>query len=444
MPDKHTDAKVNSLQTVGRSITDWLRIATTIPSQLSPLKRGQSRAPLGPTQRGQSTMIGMVFVIVIVLGVFVFAQTTLAPQARNNAEIQHNTQVVLDFQAIHGDTLTGAASGERGTSALQMGREYPNPIIYVHPPDPAGALRTGSEQDVQLTGIKAVNSETADYLNGSDVEYDHQPLRYSPVYNEFRTAGDSVIEHGTYYQDYDGSTEIVGTTNLIEGNTIRLTATTGDTSTTTQQGRLVETVPLSGDEQTVIVEDTGSNPEIQLETNLDAATWETMLEDEIDPSAVNLNNDRYVVDVRSGSGDTVIIELEAGATYELSTAKLHHKTSAQPAAPKSEVPTVAYLTTNDATNATVQSGSTKQFTIDVRDSFNNPKANVPLDVQTVRPSSDAELVTRVSRTDGTVTVVYTAPSTSPPPDDELRVCVESCGAASLSNEDVVIFDITIS
>jgi len=444
MIDEYTDADVNSLQAVGRSIADCLRIAATILSQHPPLKRDQPGASLGSTRRGQSTMIGMVFVIVIVLGVFVFAQTTLAPQARNNAEIQHNTQVVLDFQAIHGDTLTGAASGDRGTSALQMGQKYPNPVIYVHPPDPAGALRTGSEQNVRLTGVEAVNSETADYLDGSDIEYDHQPLRYSPIYNEFRTAGDSVVEHGTYYQDYDGSTEIVGTTNLIEGNTVRLTATTGDTSVTTQQGRLVETVPLSGDEQTVIVEDTGSNPEIRIETNLDAATWETMLEDEIDPSAVNLNNDRYVVDVRDGSGDTVVIELEAGATYELNTAKLHHKTSAQPAAPKSEVPGVAYLTTNDATNATVQADSTEQFTIDVRDSFNNPEANVPLDVQTVRPSSDAELVTRVSRTDGTVTVLYTAPSTSPPPDDELRVCVESCGASSLSNEEVVIFEITIS
>jgi len=388
-------------------------------------------------------MVGMIFVISFFVLLLSFAQTTIAPQVRNDAEVKHNSQVVVDFQSIHGDTLTAATTGQTGASVLQMGRDYPNSVFLLHPPDPAGAIRTESAGDLRLTGVEAVNNETAEYLNDSDIELEHQPLRYDPVYNEFRTAGDSVIELGTYYQDYNSSVEIVGQPNIVEGNTIRLTATTGDMDTTTEQGKLVETVPLSASEQTVIVEDTGSNPEIRIETNLNVSTWESLLEDEIDPSPVNLNNDRYVVDVRDGGGGTVVIELEAGTTYELNTAKLHHKTSDQAAAAESEIPDVAYLTTSQANETTVPAGGTEQFTVEVRDSFNNPEVNVPLDVQTRRADSDAKLVTRVSRTDGTVTIIYSAPSVGTPVNDELTVCIDSCTPPP-SDEKQVTFHIRVN
>ena len=391
--------------------------------------------------RGQAMMVGMVFIIVIILGLITFAQTTIAPQVRNEAEIKHGSQVVTDFQAIHGDTLTAATSGQPGATVLQMGSQYPSSVILLHPPDPAGALRTGDPGTLQVSNVEAVNNETNDHLDGGDITYEHQSLRYSPIYNEFRTAGDNVIELGAHYQDYDSSVEVVGQPNIIEGNTIRLTATTGDLATSSGGGKLVETEPLSASRKTVVVEDTGSSPEVRFESNLEASTWETILSDEIDPSPVNLNNDRYISDVRDGGGNTVVIELEPGTTYELNTAKLHYKTSDQAAAPESDIPDVAYLTTQQANETTTPTDGKEQFTVEVRDTFNNPEANVPLDVQTARSGSNAELVSRVSRTDGTVTVLYTAPSSSTPPEDELTVCIENCATAS--DEEQVKFTINI-
>lgn len=391
--------------------------------------------------RGQAMMVGMVFIIVIILGLMTFAQTTIAPQVRNEAEIKHGSQVVTDFQGIHGDTLTAATSGQQGATVLQMGTDYPSSVILLHPPDPAGALRIGDPGTLQLSNVEAVNNETNDHLDGGDITYEHQPLRYSPIYNEFRTAGDNVIELGAHYQDYDSSVEVVGQPNIVEGNTIRLTATTGDMDTSSQSGKLVETEPLSASRKTVVVEDTGSSPEVRFESNLEANTWETILSEEIDPSPVNLNNDRYISDVRDGGGNTVVIELEPGTTYELNTAKLHYKTSDQAAAPESDIPDVAYLTTQQANKTTTPTDGKEQFTVEVRDTFNNPEANVPLDVQTARSGSDAELVSRVSRTDGTVTVLYTAPSSSTPPEDKLTVCIENCATAS--NKELVEFTINI-
>jgi len=69
--------------------------------------------------------------------------------------------------------------------------------------------------------------------------------------------------------------------------------------------------------------------------------------------------------------------------------------------------------------------------------------NVPLDVQTLRPGSDAELLTRVSRTDGTVTIIYNAPSVAAPVDDELTVCIDSCTPPP-SDEKQVTFHISVA
>jgi len=424
-PSTPEDTRLHRLRQLLTGETDW-----SLPS-----------LDLFADDRGQAQMIGMVFAIVIILGVFTFMQTTIAPQVRNEAEIKHGSQVVTDFQSLHGDTLTAATTGQQGTSVLQMGREYPSSVILLHPPDPAGALRTGDTATLQLSNVEAVNDETNDHLGGGDITYEHQPLRYQPVYNEFRTAGDSVIELGTYYQDYDSSVDVAGRPNVVEGNTIRLIATTGDMDTTSGRGKLVETVPLSASEETVVIEDTGSAPEIRFETNLDASTWATILSDETDPSPVNLNNDRYVTDVRDGGSGVVVIELEPGTTYELNTAKIHHKTSDQAAAPESEIPDVAYLTTQQASETTVPTDGKEQFTVEVRDTFNNPEPNVALEVQTARSGSNADLVSRVSRTDGTVTVLYTAPSTATPPEDELTVCIENCATAS--NKEQVKFTINI-
>ena len=396
--------------------------------------------PSGPSvgaDRGQATMIGVIFVVVIVLGLFTFAQTTLAPQIRNNEEIEHGSQIVTDFQGIHGNTLTAATTGQPGSSVLQMGTDYPGGVLIYHPPDPAGAIRTGDPKSVELANVEATNDETADYLDGSTQQYEYQPLRYTPFYNEFKTAGDSVIEFGVFYQDYDSEVEIVGQPNVVEGNTIRLMATTGDMNIGAGTGRLIQTKPLSASQQTVIVEDTGSRPEIRFESNLDVSIWREMLSDEIDGNGSPLN-DRYVHQVRDGSGDTIVIKMEQGSTYEVNTAKLHHKMSDQPAAAKSEVPDVAYLTTTQATETTVSAGGTKQFTLEVRDIFNNPLANEAIAATTSHPDSSVDAITKVSRSDGTVTLIYRAPSSSATPPDDDTLTVELASASGVPNDQATV------
>lgn len=381
--------------------------------------------------RGQANLIGMVFVIVILLGMLTFAQTHIAPQIRQETEIKHASTVTTDFQGIHGDTISATTTGQRASTVLHMGREYPSSVFLIHPPDPAGRLSTTDPKTIELANVQATNGETADFLDGSTQQYDHQPVRYTPNYNQFRSAGVSVLELGTYYQDFDDTgVDVISDPHLVEGNTIRLAATHGDMATGSSDGKLFQTRPLSASEQTVIVEDTGSRPEIRIETSLDAGTWRELLADEVDENPSPLN-DRYIVNIKDGGGDVVVIVLEQDATYEVNTAKLHHKTADQPRAAKSEVPAVAYLTTAQATETTVPADGTKQFTLEVRDRFNNPLPNEAIEATTSHPDSSVDAVTRVSRTDGTVTLIYHAPSSAATPPDQDTLTVLLTTADSL-------------
>lgn len=391
--------------------------------------------------RGQASQIGFIIIIVTVLSLFTLAQVQLAPQVRGETEFTHGSEVISDFQNIHSGLQRTAKTGQGSSGVLAMGSTYPSYLILTHPPDPAGTLATEGPKSLEISNARAVNDETAQFVDGSTQSFEHHSLRYSPQYNEFNSAGDTVIEQGTLYQDFENSREVVASPSIVEGTKVSLIASTGDINIGSTQSRLVETTELSASPNTVVVEDTGDPIEIQFQSDLSESEWERILAKEIDEGGDPTNN-RYITDV-SKSGDTVTLTLQQGETYEVNYAKVGFKLGSEAGFPESEDPDVAYLTTKQATEKTVQAGGTVELTVETRDRFSNPAPQVVLDA-TATQGSITEL-TRVSRSDGTATYIYEAPDDSAitgTVTDTVTIEIDN-GAGLPANQRRVTYEITV-
>lgn len=368
--------------------------------------------------RGQSNIVGFMLLLGFIMIIFTILQVQVAPQVQAETEYEHASEVIKGAANIQADTIEVAAVGTQRSSTLQMGSTYPSYIVLVHPPDPAGSLRTDEEHDLQLENAKATRSETADHIDGTTQTFTHKPVRYSPQYAQFNSAGDTVLEQGTLYQDYENTEKLIATPNLVNGNQLTLTTNTGDFAVGSERSKVVETVPLSSSTETVLVEDTGDPITIRFESDLPLTKWQDILSDEIDATG-GPNNDRYVADISNPTGDVIAIELEDGHIYEVNYAKLGYKLGDQASFPASEDPDPAYLTTSEPTTQTVKTNATEEFVVQARDRYSNPVANTVVEANAVQGNANA--VSQVSRRDGKVTIIYEAPKTSAGSPDTLVV-----------------------
>jgi len=368
--------------------------------------------------RGQSTLVGFMILMGFLLILFTIAQVHVAPQVRADTEYEHASEVLKGAANIHADTIEVAAAGTQRSSTLQLGSTYPSYIVLVHPPGPAGRIQTDADHDLVLANAEAVRSETADHIDGSTQSFTHKPLRYSPQYAEFNSAGDTVIEQATLYQDYETSDKLVATPTLVNGNQLTLIANAGEFAEGSSRTTVVETVPLSASTESVLVEDTGGPISIRFQSGLPVSTWKEILADEIDPAG-NPNNDRYISSISNPNGNTIQITLETGHTYEANYAKLGYKLGDQAAFPKSADPAPAYLTTSEPTTQTVETGATEEFVVQARDRYSNPVSNTVVEATAAEGTANA--ISQVSRHDGTVTIIYEAPETAAASPDTLTV-----------------------
>lgn len=368
--------------------------------------------------RGQSNLVGFMVLLGFIMLLFTIAQVQVAPQVQAETEYEHASEVIKGAANIQADSIEAAATGAKRSSTLQMGSSYPSYIILVHPPGPSGTLSTGDEHTLELHNAKAVRSETADHIDGTTQTFQHQPVTYSPQYAEFSSAGDTVIEQATLYQDYENSDRLVATPDVVNGNQVTLIASTGDFAEGSQRSKVVETVPLSASEETVLVEDTGNPITLRFQSSLPVEKWRDILSAEIDPTG-NPNNDRYVASVSNPSGDVIEIELEAGQTYEVNYAKLGYKLGEQAAFPDAADPEPKYLTTSEPTTQTVETNATEEFVVQARDRYSNPVSNTVVEATATQGSANA--ISQVTRADGTVTIIYEAPPTAAGSPDTLTV-----------------------
>jgi hypothetical protein len=187
-------------------------------------------------------------------------------------------------------------------------------------------------------------------------------------YNVFGPAPTTVVATGAVFNRFveQGGPDTFVTLggDLVNGRTVSFTAIEGNVS----GGGLSTQVPVrpaNAPVQTVTVTDDGSPITITVPTELPAEKWEALLADEMGPGG-------HVTDVRDGPGESVVVELEQGVSYDLRIGRAVVGTGNATAEP-------TYLTVDGGATFDVAEGGSRTFTVQVRDRYNNPVSGVTVD-----------------------------------------------------------------
>ncbi|MCD2201618.1 Ig-like domain-containing protein [Halobacterium sp. KA-4] len=260
----------------------------------------------------------------------------------------------------------------------------------MNPPPATGTLQTSDTETIRLTNVAARNprnNETNHFFKAINSTWNTstKTLSYEPNYHEYDNA--PIIRYessilSNYYPDAEDSPAIPISNQVLvneETSTITVVALNGSLSTTQTGSVSVEPVPLSAPYEPVEITPEG-----------DAETMTLTIPTKVSPDLMETRTS--LTDVSPGPlNETVNITLQGN--YTLRTAKIGVGSSTTEPGPR-------YLTTSEDT--VVQ--QYEEFTVSVRDRFNNPVGDQNVTV-TANGSVVGDNSTRVDQS-GEVTYTY--------------------------------------
>ncbi|MEF8774155.1 MAG: hypothetical protein V5A37_05500, partial [Halobacteriales archaeon] len=148
--------------------------------------------------RAVSEVIGAVLVFALLVTTLSIYQVMAIPGQNASVEYKHSQAVVDDFEAFGAAALGAAETGQPTRVAVTTGRQYPDRMLFVNPPAPAGTLSTATvgTGTVRLANATAVDGDAADFLDGDPVTYGTKALVYEPGYHEYAEAPTPVYSTG--------------------------------------------------------------------------------------------------------------------------------------------------------------------------------------------------------------------------------------------------------
>ena len=371
-------------------------------------------------ERGVTVQVGAVLLLGIIVVALSIYQVQVVPAQNEQVEFDHSQAVQSDLQQVRNAILGTATGDSSDPAAVELGTRYPARTLFVNPPPVSGTLQTAdASSPVEVDNARAVNPETDDYWTGTSRSFETDRLAYTPDYAVYDTAPTTVYENSVVYNEFAGAATVtLSDERLIDDRTISLVALDGRLSRSQTGTVTVDPEGVSASTRTVAVEDDGDPVRVTVPTQLSQSAWEDLLADE------RVANGGHV-DSLSVSGETLTVTLEPGV-YRLRLAKVGVGTNVAGTS-------AAYLTTVDAPETTTP-GTTQQFTVEVRDGFDNPVSG-----ETVTATADRGTVAVVgsslSDEDGRVTFSYTAPSAVGDGDVQLDVSYDDPTRSGFAGED---------
>jgi hypothetical protein len=347
------------------------------------------------TSRADAAVLGAMLLFAIVLALVLLAQVSVVPAADAKIEADHGRAVREDVAAVGAGIAYVASTGDATSDDLDLAPEFPDRVLFVEGAPSNGKLST-TPASASLSNVTTRDGASR-YWNGSTHVFAASTLVYEPDYREY--AGPTThIEPGvTFERHASGATTVLGSTDVVSGRRITLTVLTGNLTATTGTAT-VPLAPVSAPATPIDVTDAGGPIVVELATDLPESEWEALLADE-----------PYVQSVTATDHGTVRIALVPGETYELRLARVHlGQTTATP------VETPRYVRGVTGSDETVVAGQSRLLTVEVRDRYNNPVADVPVTAPapafgTVTASDDPDSTTTTTDADGHARFVYTAP-----------------------------------
>jgi len=336
--------------------------------------------------RAVTVQIGAILLFATLIIAMSIYQVTIVPSQNADVEYQHSQTVQNQMTDIRNGILRAIATGTTQPASVTLGTQYPSRVFLVNPPPATGTLQTSDAGSIQLTNVAARNNETNHFFEATEGwNTSTKTLSYEPNYHEYDNAPTILYESSilsNYYPDTENSPAIPISNQVLvneETDTITLVALNGSLSTTQSGSVSVEPIPLSAPYEPVeITPKEGTDP---ITLTVPTKVSPDLMEDRTS-----------LTDVAPGPrSETVNITLRGD--YTLRTAKIGVGSGTTEPGPR-------YLTTSE--NTVVRPN--EEFTVSVRDKFNNPVGDQNVTVTANGSVEDSKQ--RVSQA-GDVTFTYT-------------------------------------
>ena len=311
-------------------------------------------------------MIGLAVTLIAVL------QVAAVPVWNEAIEIDHNRQVQDEMTGVKDAVRRTAGSGNPSSASVKLGTDYPNRIVLRSPPASTGRLSTMSESNLTVENVTATGN-VGTYWESTDGNLSTRAVIYTPDYNEYQGAPDTVYENSVVYNRFlDGNGTVAGQ-DVVNGNRINLVTVNGRLSQDSSARVSVETKPVSAPSNTVSVTNTSAgNLTVELPGGLSVEKWRRLLDDEM------VENGGYVVSVED-TASGVVLEMKGGESYEMRAAKVGVGENVENTEPE-------YIVKR-AGERTVPQGTVIEIVAEVHDGYNNPVGGATVNAEVLTGGS---------------------------------------------------------
>ncbi|MFC7202410.1 PKD domain-containing protein [Haloferax namakaokahaiae] len=360
--------------------------------------------------RAVTVQVGAVLLFGMIIISMSMYQATVVPNQNEQVEFQHNQQVHDEFTSLRGAIVESASKATTSPSEITLGTRYPSRTFFVNPGVASGSLRTQELGTLSVSNVTTSDDEVSDYVSGT-VGFSTKSLVYTPDYNLLQETPTTVYENSLAYNRFEnGYNGTLSPQSLVDGRRISLVILTGNYSENGVGAASVDAQSVSPSVRSVPItsNDSSRNVTLTIPTNLTADEWETSLEDAGELDSAGTDPDAYVSDVRPGPGNTVVVELERGATYDLRIGVVGLGSGV-------DEPSAHYLTRVGSVPNSARDDATVPLTFEVRDRYNNPVSGETVNLSVTAGSGELVAQNGTSGTtlsgvktdgDGRITVEY--------------------------------------
>lgn len=336
--------------------------------------------------RAVSEVVGTILVFGLLVMVISIVQVQAVPVWNEEVEFNHNQRVQNDLRQLDSAILNVMSTGVSRSVTVELGAAYPTRAILLNPPPMAGNLNTKSDlndvpQEISVSNIRALDTETADYISGSIGPFDSRSIVYRPSYHEYGNPPTTIYEHSLLYNQFDDTAILLDEGTIIDGRRILLVSIAGNVSQGGSDSTSVAVNPSSTSTNAVRVTNTNNeNLNITITTYLSESTVESdVLSNEYDPTGSN--DSRYVRGITclehnqstEPCDGRLRITLESDTEYELRMAKIGVGNSPGEVSPH-------YLATIRGDDSRITVDDRVDLVVEVRDRYNNPVSGVRVNV----------------------------------------------------------------